>query len=210
MFSSNQGIRKRQVVTLRYFDILGVLCITVLLYVLYVKLRQGTAKPVMFYYYSGLFEWPFWNYLELFQACSGLFRVCSRLFVDSSSLFRYYSQLFGTVWRMPWWILDSTIMFVHIHNTFMHRYISHTYTLHQPRPPTAASGPWLLAQAWEWAQGSPRAGAAVWSLGSCKVYVCGMHTCMNVYVFMCFGIQNRQSQAPDDANLAFRKRERVF
>ena len=44
MDSSDQGIRKRQVVTLRYFDILGVLRITVLFYVLYVKLRQGTAK----------------------------------------------------------------------------------------------------------------------------------------------------------------------
>ena len=44
MVSSDQGIRKRQVVTLRHFDTLGVLRISVLFYVLYVKLRQGTAK----------------------------------------------------------------------------------------------------------------------------------------------------------------------
>ena len=44
MLSRGQGFRKRQVVTLWLFDLYGVLCISVLLYVLYVKLRQGTAK----------------------------------------------------------------------------------------------------------------------------------------------------------------------
>ena len=44
MVSSDQGIRKRQVVTLRHFDTLGVLRISVFFYVLYIKLRQGTAK----------------------------------------------------------------------------------------------------------------------------------------------------------------------
>ena len=37
--------------------------------------------------------------------------------------------------------------------------------------------------------GSP--GLAAGGLGSCKVYVCGMYICINVYVYMCFGMQNR-------------------
>ena len=44
MVSSDRGPRKRQVVTLRLFDLLGVLRISVLLYVLYIKLRRGAAK----------------------------------------------------------------------------------------------------------------------------------------------------------------------
>ena len=65
-------------------------------------------------------------------------------------------------------------------------YIPHTYTLHEPMPPTA--GPGLPGPRPGTGPGpglGPGPGqpwAAAGGLGSCKVYVCGMYICMTVYV----------------------------
>ena len=52
------------------------------------------------------------DYPGLFRNYLGLFRYYSALFHDCWGLLRYCFVLFGTIWRMPWWIQTFTIMFV--------------------------------------------------------------------------------------------------
>ena len=70
---------------------------------------------------------------------------------------------------------------------------AHVYAyMGQARPWSLDPSPGLPApglgpgpdRAWDRAQGSPGPGAAAGGLGSCKVYVCGMYICMNVYVHL--------------------------